>query len=126
MSRHRSVLVVKVALGLLAILLTSAGCGLLSAGATFDLPGPASAGMGCRGVGLRDTTVTGSIDDPHLAWLVQSGQRLDVVWAAGLRARFDPRLEIIDEIGTVRLRDGDPVTGACTARDGLMVDADHQ
>jgi hypothetical protein len=58
-----------------------------------------------------------------LAWLVNNlGTRHDVVWPAGYRARFIPKLEVLDADGTVVLREGDPVTGACvTSEPGVYL-----
>jgi hypothetical protein len=72
------------------------------------------AGGTCGGVGL-DAVLRGSPTDPRIAWLEQSFDkaRAEVTWPAGYRARFDPKLEILDENGNVVLRDGDAVTGAC-------------
>ena len=69
----------------------------------------------CRGVGL-ESHITGDPSDPRIAWLVQDvgGKRLDVIWPPGYKARFTPRLEVLDEKGAVAFHDGDPVTGGCT------------
>jgi hypothetical protein len=40
-----------------------------------------------------------------------------VIWPAGYRARFTPKVEVIDGWGNVALREGDAVTGACGKRD---------
>jgi hypothetical protein len=77
----------------------------------------------CRGVGL-DAVLRGSPDDPRVAWLESaqalppgfpspSGPPATIVWPAGYRARFTPKIEILDADGTVVLRDGDRVEGAC-------------
>jgi hypothetical protein len=77
----------------------------------------------CRGVGL-DAVLRGSPDDPRVAWLESaqalppgfpspSGPPVTIVWPAGYRARFTPKIEILDADGTVVLRDGDRVEGAC-------------
>jgi hypothetical protein len=67
----------------------------------------------CRGVSL-DAHVTGSPTDPRLAWLVSDrGGRQDVVWPAGFRARFTPKLEVLDRNGYVVFRDGDGVHEGC-------------
>ena len=82
---------------------------------TVPLPTLATESGGfCRGIGL-DATLTGDPGDPRVAWLIgRGGDRIDVVWPAGFRARFSPLIEILDPSGTVVLRDGDPVTGGCT------------
>jgi hypothetical protein len=67
----------------------------------------------CGGVGL-DATLTGDPSDPRLAWLVGSdGRRIDVIWPPGYSARFTPRLEVLDEQGSVVMRDGSSVIGGC-------------
>jgi hypothetical protein len=64
-------------------------------------------------VGLRNTFVHGSANDPAVAWLEQDGTRIDVQWSSGLTARFGPELAIIGADGEVRMREGDAVVGAC-------------
>ena len=78
------------------------------------LSGQSSSGpLACAGVGIN-AIIRGDATDPRVAWLVNTtGTRLDVVWPAGYKARFSPKLEVLDDTGTVVLRDGDPVTGAC-------------
>jgi hypothetical protein len=78
----------------------------------------------CRGVGL-DAVLRGSREDPRIAWLEyaqalasdldtgRSGPAETIIWPAGFRARFTPKIEIVDAAGTVVLRDGDRVEGAC-------------
>jgi hypothetical protein len=74
------------------------------------------AGGACAGVGL-DAVLRGSPSDPQVAWLESSMggtlSRRDVTWPAGYHARFNPKIEILDENGNVVLRDGDAVEGAC-------------
>ena len=74
------------------------------------------AGGACAGVGL-DAVLRGSPSDPQVAWLESSMggtlSRRDVTWPAGYHARFTPNIEILDENGSVVLRDGDHVEGAC-------------
>jgi hypothetical protein len=72
----------------------------------------------CAGVGA-DAVLHGSGTDPRIAWLVSNapgnaGARIDVAWPAGYRARFAPRLEILDENGAVVLTDGAHITGICS------------
>jgi hypothetical protein len=57
--------------------------------------------------------LTGSPLDPRIAWLEPGGARL--VWPAGFSARFTPRLEIVDRDGSVVMREGEQVSGACVA-----------
>jgi hypothetical protein len=68
----------------------------------------------CAGVGL-DAVLRGSPTDARVAWLENTGTnaRIDVTWPAGYHARFTPNIEILDENGSVVLRDGDHVEGAC-------------
>ena len=81
---------------------------------TFMLPVAEGYSGGCLGVGL-DATITGDPSDSRIAWLiVGTGQRKDVLWPPGYRARFDPQLQILDQNGRVVLREGDHVSGACT------------
>ena len=86
---------------------------------------PTVAVGGCRDVGLRDAALTGDANDPRVAWVVQNGLRLDVVFPAGYRARFAPELEILDTDGKVVARGGDPIGGGCTtgsdARGPLLI-----
>jgi hypothetical protein len=74
------------------------------------------AGGLCAGVGL-DSVLRGSPSDPQVAWLESSMggtlSRRDVTWPAGYHARFNPKIEILDENGNVVLREGDAVEGAC-------------
>jgi hypothetical protein len=84
----------------------------------------------CAGTGL-DAVLHGSPTDLHVAWL--DGEqvvgplgepevvRLEIVWPAGYRARFDPNLEILDENGNVVMREGDTVTGDCGGGGGVDV-----
>ena len=79
------------------------------------------AGGACAGVGL-DAVLRGAANDKRVAWLENhmGGGDLAIVWPAGYRARFTPTLEILDEHGSVVLRDGDPVTGACGTANGSV------
>jgi hypothetical protein len=79
-------------------------------------------GGACAGVGL-DAVLRGSPTDARVAWLdstLGGPARLDVTWPAGYHARFTPKIEILDENGSVVLRDGDAVTGACGPGAGLL------
>jgi hypothetical protein len=69
---------------------------------------------GCAGIGLSDAVLHGDAQDPKVAWLSLGSSRIDVLWPAGFRARFNPRLEVLDEAGTVIARERDPVWGGCT------------
>jgi hypothetical protein len=84
----------------------------------------------CAGVGL-EAVLRGSRDDPRVAWLenemvlpsnvVLGPSTFNVVWPAGYRARFAPKLEILDASGIVVLQDGSNVGGACFAGDPLYL-----
>ncbi len=67
-------------------------------------------------VAAIDATIHGGALDPATVWLVDtgSGQRLDAFWPDGYAARFDPQLAVIDNSGTIVLREGDRVTRACS------------
>ena len=69
----------------------------------------------CGGVGLLPTTaLTGDPRDPRVAWIVQNGVRINVLFPPGLVARFTPKLEVIDARSqAVVARDGDPIEDAC-------------
>jgi len=70
----------------------------------------------CLWVGL-DATLRGDPDDPDVAWLAYPGGRVEVVWPPGYRARFAPRLEILDPRGRVVLREGQRISQACATVD---------
>ncbi len=79
-------------------------------------------GGACAGVGLGDTVLRGDASDPRVAWIEQhvalpeaSPQDITVavIFPAGYRAAFTPKLEILDENDKVVLRDGDPIQGTC-------------
>jgi hypothetical protein len=69
----------------------------------------------CAGVAYVDRVVIhGSATDPALAWIVfPDGHRVNLVWPLGFRARFAPKLEVVDASGRVVARDGDLATGGC-------------
>lgn len=67
----------------------------------------------CGGVGLVHAVLTGDPTDPRVAWLDQAQGRTDVVFPLGLRARFAPNLEIVDQTGRVVARAGDVIDGGC-------------
>ena len=81
--------------------------------------------MACGGVGM-DATLHGDPEDPRVAWLVNQvpggRQRVEVAWPPGYRARFSPALEVLDGSGSVKLREGDHIDGACgTTKDGEVI-----
>ena len=88
---------------------------VIACAAPHPLPTVESFNGACRGVGL-DGHITGDPSDPRLAWVVadHGGDRIDIIWPPGYAARFAPRLEVLDENGTVAHRDGDAVSGGCT------------
>lgn len=67
----------------------------------------------CAGVGLADARLTGSPEDPRVAWLTGKYGRKDVVFPAAFTARFTPDLEILDAGGKVVARDGQVIEGGC-------------
>ena len=75
----------------------------------FDLPETTFANV-CRGIGVEGR-LTGSPNDPRIAWLEPGGRRL--VWPVGFVARFTPTLEVLDRDGQLVMEEGDAVTGAC-------------
>ena len=92
--------------------------GTVSIMTTNWLPGP-----GCAGVGT-DAVLRGSPDDPRIVWLDfpripgdvtpdPAAKQPTVSWPAGYRARFTPKLEIVDGSGNVVIREGDGIQGAC-------------
>ena len=97
---------------------------LLSITACEPIPAPSTAAVeplvlpselveACAGVGIS-AVLRGDPRDPHIAWLVNNlGARVNITWPPGYRARFDPRLEVLDAAGVVALKDGASVTGAC-------------
>jgi hypothetical protein len=80
----------------------------------------------CAGVGLN-AMVHGDPTDPKVAWLINRNggsekARIEVAWPPGFRARFVPRLEVLDDTGRVRLREGDHINGTCgSAADGAVI-----
>lgn len=94
-----------------------AGKGAVSS-SEFALPTvPSAVSSACRGVGLR-ATLHGDPSDPRIAWVVyDGGGRRDVIWPTGYRARFAPRLEVLDTDGRVVLGEGDRIEGACVTDD---------
>lgn len=83
---------------------------------------PPGAVRACFGIGL-DAILHGDPSDPRVAWIADrlSGQRKDVTWPAGYRARFAPDLQVFDPGGQVVLRENSPISGACvTAHPGVL------
>jgi hypothetical protein len=80
----------------------------------------------CFGVGLY-ATLRGNPSDPRVTWLEgDTGRRREIVWPRGYTARFNPNLEVLDEAGQLRFREGDAIQGACVVSenddDPLMLD----
>ena len=71
--------------------------------------------MLCAGGGFAGSVeIHGSETDADLVWLTRlDGSRQKLVWPAGFRARFTPRLEIVDAAGAVFAREGDHPSGGC-------------
>jgi hypothetical protein len=92
------------------------GLGLALAGCSLARPRPTLPTVqaaGCRDVGIPNATLAGDPKDPRVTWLIQDGQRRDVVFPTGYAARFAPQLEILDGSGHVIARAGDLVGGGC-------------
>jgi hypothetical protein len=78
----------------------------------------------CGGTGT-DATLRGDPLDPAVTWLdpnpgfdwMGEPWRHYVTWPPGFTARFTPRLEVIDPIGQVVMREGDHVEGSCLGSD---------
>ena len=83
----------------------------------LNLPTVSSPEDACAGIGLFDSTLTGSPLDPRVAWLEFRGRRRDVVFPPGFHARFTPGLEILDQDGGIVARGGDSIDGACVTGD---------
>lgn len=69
----------------------------------------------CAGVAyMNKVVIHGSAEDPALAWIVfPDGTRVNLVWPLGFRARFVPKLEVLNASGRVVAREGDLATGGC-------------
>jgi hypothetical protein len=68
----------------------------------------------CAGVGIS-ALLRGDAHDPVLTWVedTTTHTRRDVVWPVGYRARFTPRLQVLDASGAVVLRESDLIAGTC-------------
>ena len=90
---------------------------------TRPLPAdPAWRGGSCLGVGL-DVALRGDEADPRVVWAADrvTGDRVELLWPVGYRARFGPTLEVLDERGRVVGREGDLIIGGCFQAPGLRV-----
>ena len=94
-----------------------AACGVLQpAASTYPLPTSQIQSDVCGGIGGGFVILRGDINDPHLTWetSLDGSGRQEIVWPPGYRARFNPKLEVLDPAGAVIARDGDHVpAGAC-------------
>ena len=78
----------------------------------------------CAGTGYAGgVSLHGSATDPALTWVLfeDRGERETVVWPHGYRARFTPRLEVLDETGRVIAHEGDQATGGCRMPPGGLL-----
>ena len=85
---------------------------------SIDVPVPTVKGGGCRGIGLTDAILAGDQGDPRVTWLETPDGRLEIVWPDGYVARFyrfDNPFAIVDPNGIVVFREGDSISGGCTA-----------
>jgi len=77
----------------------------------------------CGGVGfIGEYRLHGSSTDQRLVWMtVPDGSRQELAWPLGYSARFIPKLELLDETGSVVGREGTLITGGCgTPQKGVM------
>ena len=81
--------------------------------------------IACGMSGYDDAVLHGSLSSADPVWLeavARPGLKIAVRWPAGFRARFAPKLELIDPGGTVVARDGDVLTliGTGPGQDGRI------
>jgi hypothetical protein len=74
----------------------------------------------CAGVGT-EAVLAGDANDPRVAWLLESGARVDVVFPPGFSARFTPALEVLNASGAVVARAGDRIDGYCVTAGAPLV-----
>lgn len=88
-----------------------------------DWRGPDGQPLLCAGGGLvGDYRLHGSPRDARVVWMIEpNGNRTELAWPVGYRARFSPNLELVSDGGTVVGREGSLVTDGCeTAQHGVM------
>jgi hypothetical protein len=76
---------------------------------------PSADNAACMGVGFGDAFLRGDRTAAEPVWIeLASGlggnARRSVTWPAGFRARFTPRLELLDASGRIVAREGDLLT----------------
>ena len=77
----------------------------------------------CAGGGfVGDYRLHGSSDSPRIVWMIgPDGDRTELAWPVGYRARFDPGLELLTADGRIVGREGTLATGGCaSAERGVM------
>lgn len=112
MRQHTRVLLLRLVLA--SAMAVASGCDANSSSyaPAVSLPTLGQA-TGCAGFGIV-ATLHGDPTYPGITWLEADGSRLDVYWPPGYRARFTPDLIVIDDHGTVVLREGSSVSEGCS------------
>jgi hypothetical protein len=106
----------------IALALVVAACtSLPNAPGTMGLPTiDTRAFSGCRGV-ATEAVLAGDPGDSRVAWLLEAGKRVDVVFPYGFSARFTPGLEVLNASGAVVARGGDRIEGGCVTDGPLLI-----
>lgn len=115
---------------LVALALLASGCRLGAPNEVNPEPPlrtvPYSDQAACRSVPLRGTP-HGDPTDPSVAWLdlMDTGERREVVWPAGYRARFIvigdvPVLRVYDSTDVFVIGESDVVASACATGDASI------
>lgn len=80
----------------------------------------------CAGGGLvGDYPLHGSLLDPRVVWMTDPhGNRVELGWPPGYRARFTPGLELLDGSGNVVGREGTFAIGHCQTADPNVMSVD--
>ena len=96
--------------------------GILLPASSVAWPPPPATPPACAGVGL-DAVLHGDPGDSSIAWLVDrsQGERIEVRWPPGFRARFSPALVVIDISGQEVAREGDAIDGGCAEGDRIVL-----